>query len=492
MNRFLKKLLVAALTVTLILSGTLTAFGADSEGIKVQYNGENIAYSGTARIVDGRVVVPFREILESMGADVTYDSATKTIQVKTADREISFTAGGTDITITKNGVKTTEKMDVAPFIDKGQGITFVPVRFIAKSMGYCVGWDADEKTVVIIDPSSLVSDADTDFSIISKLMKSDLDLEKAYAMTGRFDMDVTTYAEPGSVMPGMDFSVTGSMSGVQQKADADFVMNLAFQFDKMLSKLTAEEKAQMQPLLSMFKDTTMKIKMDGDTGVTYMNSGIFSAIDPTVGANTWYKMNVYDTYEDMGIDMKSITGMSYSGIKLSEMLTASLAAMDYADTDTYQDIKITYSFIKNLIGDTAFTKKTEGSYTTYTLSLNQTSVLAAMTKTALSEGIPKDAMELKELGDLLNESSFGGTVMIKEKGGSLYEYDLKGNCALEDINCSFDMKGNQKNAEGNITIDQKDFIKMVVDVESHITETSVKPDLSLPKDAVVVDYPVMY
>ena len=448
MKLFMKKILAVTLTVTLILSGTVTAFGADSKGIKVQYNGEDITASGAAKIVDGRVMVPLRQTLESMGAE---------------DKEVLFTAGEKDM---------------------------VSVRFIAEKLGYGVGWDADDKTVVIIDPATLFTNADTDFSIISKLMKSDLDLEKAYATTGQFDMDITTYADPQSIMPGMDFSVSGKMTGVQQKSNADLVMSLAFQFDKMLSKLTVEEKTQMEPLLNMFKNANMKIKMDGETGITYMNSSLFSAIDPSVGANTWYKMNVYDTYEEMGIDLKSISNMSYSDVKLSEMLTASFSSMEYADTATYQDMKTTYTFLKNLIGDEAFARKTAGSYVTYTLNITQVSVLAALTKTALAEGISKDTMDLTEVGDLLNTSKIGANIMIKEKAGSLYEYGLKGSCSLEDLNCSFDMTGDQKNAVGQITVDQKDVMKMMMEVESHISETSTAPDLSLPADAVVVDYPM--
>lgn len=448
MKLIMKKLLAVTLAVTLILSGTVTAFGADSKGIKVQYNGEDITASGAAKIVDGRVMVPLRQTLESMGAE---------------DKEVLFTAGEKDM---------------------------VSVRFIAEKLGYGVGWDADDKTVVIIDPATLFTNADTDFSIISKLMKSDLDLEKAYATTGQFDMDITTYADPQSIMPGMDFSVSGKMTGVQQKSNADLVMSLAFQFDKMLSKLTVEEKTQMEPLLNMFKNANMKIKMDGETGITYMNSSLFSAIDPSVGANTWYKMNVYDTYEEMGIDLKSISNMSYSDVKLSEMLTASFSSMEYADTATYQDMKTTYTFLKNLIGDEAFARKTAGSYVTYTLNITQVSVLAALTKTALAEGISKDTMDLTEVGDLLNTSKIGANIMIKEKAGSLYEYGLKGSCSLEDLNCSFDMTGDQKNAVGQITVDQKDVMKMMMEVESHISETSTAPDLSLPADAVVVDYPM--
>ncbi|MEL7658053.1 MAG: hypothetical protein AAGU75_19330, partial [Bacillota bacterium] len=89
-----------------------------------------------------------------------------------------------------------------------------------------------------------------------------------------------------------------------------------------------------------------------------------------------------------------------------------------------------------------------------------------------------------------NSVDFGADIMIQEKSGSLYRYELKGNYSDEDINCTYDMAGNQKNTEGNVTIDMKDIMKMIIDVESHLYETSQSPDLSLPADAKVVEYPV--
>jgi hypothetical protein len=343
----------------------------------------------------------------------------------------------------------------------------------------------------VIDPATLFANADADFSILSKLMKSDLDLEKPYAATGSFDVDITTYADPASILPGMEFSVSGNMTGIQQKSNADMTMNLAFQFDKMLSKLTTEEKAMMEPMLAMFKDTSMKIKMDGETGVTYMNSSLFTALDPTAGANTWYKMNVYDTYQEMGIDLKSMTGMSYNNVKLSDMLAASFATMEYADVNTYEDIQTIYLFMKNLMGDDAFTKRTAGSYETYTLNVNQTSVLAALAKTALAVGITGESPELTEIENMLNNGKLDAKIMIQEKAGSPYKYDIDMNCTFEETTWIFDMAGDQKNAEGQFTFDQKDLMKLVMEIDSHVRETSTPPDLTLPADAVVVEYPMV-
>lgn len=489
MKTILKKVLAAALILTLVLSGTMTAFAADQSGIQVQYNGKNLVLTDAAKNVDGRVMLPFRQVLESMGATVSYDPATKIITAKTADRELSFAAGKTEVTIIKDGANSTVKMDVAPIVDKS--LTYVPVRFIAESLGYSVGWDAAAKTVVIIDPAALFTNADTDFSIVSKLMKSDLDLEKPYSSTGKFNMNVTTYPSPGAILSGMDFGLSGTMTGVQQKNNADMTITMAFNFDKMLTAMTPEEKTQMQVFFDMFKNTSMKVKMNGETGETYMNSSIFTAADPTVDKNTWYKMNVYDTYQDIGIDMKSLTGMSYSGVKLSELLTASLSASGTMDIGTYDDTVTTYQFLKNLMGDEAFSKITSGGTTTYTLNVNKTSIVAAMAKTALTEGVSVDKLDLSEAADMINSGTINANITIKEKAGSLSGYDLKADCVFDDVACNFVLVGDQLNATVKMTFDQKDVIKLTGEVESHIKATSEAPDLSLPADAKIVDYPTL-
>lgn len=490
MKRITKQFVAVLIILTLVLSGTATAFASDSNGIQVQYNGKDLVLADAAKNVNGRVMLPFREVLEAIGADVSYDPATKIITAKTADREIKFSAGNSEVTILLNGAAKSVKMDVAPYLDRSLSRTFVPVRFVAESLGYSVGWDSVEKTVIIIDPNTLFANADTDFSIISKLLKTDLDLEKSYASTGTFAMNMTSYEASGSFLSDLNFDMSGTITGVQQKSNADMDMKLALNFDKMLSTLTAEEKAQIEPFLAMYKNAEMKIKMNGETGDMYMNSSLFSATDPTVTANTWYKMNAYDTYENMGIDLKSLTDLSMNDMKVSEMLALSFSSQQYMTVSTYEDAKMGYELAKSLIGDEAFKKSTSGNITTYSLNLNQASVLAAIAKTALSNGMTTDDFDMTDLGALLDGTQVSSTIVIKDKAGVLYNYSIKGSAVVEDANCSFDMSGDQMNVVCNMTFDQKDVMKLIIDVESHIKESATAPDLTLPANAVVVDYPV--
>jgi hypothetical protein len=490
LKKYLKKLLVVTLIVILAMSGTVTAFGTESLSqteIKVQYNGKDIAFADAApKIINGRTMVPFRQVLETMGAEVTYIEATRTVIAKKEQIEFIFKIGGTDITINENGKTVVKKMDVIPYLDTKLKRTYVPARFMAESLGYFVGWDSINKTAIIIDTKTLLQNVDNDFSIIAKLMNSDLDLSKPYATSGNFDVDFTTY-NPMSPSEAMTFSINGDISGVQHMTNADLVINFLVNLDT--SKLPPEAQDSIKLMLEMLADSSMKIKMNGDTGIMYMNSNLYSTLDPSYDSNTWFKMDLFKMYDEMGFDIRPwMNRSSYSDIPMSEIANALFSSMEYCDTSTYQDMKVAYTFLKNLIGNDAFKQQTASGITTYSLSLNGSSILSALLKTVSAEGITMDSVDISDFGDIVKNMNISSDITIKEKNGTLYSYDIKANGEMEMGSFSLAMSGDQRNAVVNMTIDQENIMKMVISADSKLTETTKKPILDLPPDAKVVDY----
>jgi len=51
------------------------------------------------------------------------------------------------------------------------------------------------------------------------------------------------------------------------------------------------------------------------------------------------------------------------------------------------------------------------------------------------------------------------------------------------------MSGDQKNADADMTFDDKDVMKMIINMESHVTETTKAPDINPPADAKILEYP---
>ena len=486
MKRALCKLFVIVLVLMHSLSGTAAA--AVNTGIGAQYNGQDIVFTDAApKIINGRTMVPFRQILETMGATVTFDQQTQRVLVSKPDVEFSFMIGGTDITIKKDGAATVKKMDVAPFLDQQTNRTYVSARFMAESMGNSVFWDQDAQTAVIIDQTSIFANADQDFSIISKLLTMEMDLQKSYETNGSFQADVAI-SEKAAGADNLSMSFAGDMSGITQKSSAEMTMNMVINADNALASLSAEEKAQAQPILDMLKSITMKIKMDGESGSMYMNSNIFSLMDPSFTPNTWFKMNLFETYDKMGIDLRPMMSLNKSERSISELLQAYVMSMNSGTVDSYQEMKIGYAFMKNLLGDQAFSTTVSGSDKTHTLNLDKYDILAAISKTAMTEGIPMDSEALAEMTDAFREITLNADIVIKLKDGKLSNYDLMGNVSLEDMALAFHQAGDPQSSRVQMTMDQPELMTMTLSVDSSYVVTTKSPDLTLPADAKIVDY----
>lgn len=503
MRKNVRRLIVIVLVLALSLSGASVAFAGtgsspqatSDQGIKVQYNGELIAFSDAApMLVQGRTMVPFRQILETMGALVSYEPAGKTVRAVKGDLEFSFAIGGTDLMITKGGKTAAKKMDVAPYLDPKTGRTFVPARFMAEAMDYSVSWDQAAKTAVIIDPDTLFADADKDFSIIAKLMATNLDPAKAYETTGTFQADFSGLAGLLGAS-GMNFSIFGDMTGIQQGLDAEMDMNLSMNLDKVLESLSPEERAELEPLLQMFREIRMKIKMEGEGGEMLLSSNLFSLIDPAVDANTWYRMNLYETYDQMGVDIRELMNMSFEEPSVSTLLKAYLPTMAAGGVNSYKDMKLGYALMKNLFGNDAFTTTSSGSVTTHKLKLDKAHILSAIAKTAVSEALWADPAMLSELAGFPDSMELLADIVIREKEGKLYDYDFNGSFSFEDIKFSMLLRGDPLKSKVEMTIDQPDMIKMSIQADSSYWETAKTPNLTLSEGAKVLDYPlspVMY
>jgi len=117
------------------------ANAASSVGVEI--DDQLLTLNPGAQIVNERTLAPLRGIFEALGLTVNWDAATQTV---------TGTKDGTTITIpinsntaTVNG--TTVSLDVPAQIINNS--TFVPVRFIADSLGVTVNWDSENRIVEI-------------------------------------------------------------------------------------------------------------------------------------------------------------------------------------------------------------------------------------------------------------------------------------------------------------------------------------------------------
>jgi hypothetical protein len=128
-------------------------FGTPPSGeVPILYNDHHV-YAKPSRLKENRtlgalvrgntILVPLRSMFEQMGATVSYDPATKTVDVSKPGSDVKVTVGKPEVII--NG--ESRPLDVPPEIYKGAVV--VPVRVISEGMGAYVQWVGSKRLTVV-------------------------------------------------------------------------------------------------------------------------------------------------------------------------------------------------------------------------------------------------------------------------------------------------------------------------------------------------------
>lgn len=134
---------IRSIVLFLLLFSVLLTSVSFAEPIKVNVNGNRLLLPVDPVSKDGRTLVPLRAIFEALGATVDWDQSTKTVIGTQGNRVIKLQI---DNKIAKVDGKDVV-LDVPGTIINGS--TFVPVRFIAESLGAKVDWDTNTNTVIV-------------------------------------------------------------------------------------------------------------------------------------------------------------------------------------------------------------------------------------------------------------------------------------------------------------------------------------------------------
>lgn len=109
--------------------------------ITVILDSKEISFTIMPEIVEGRTMVPMRELFELLGATVNWDSDTRTVAANKERSSVKLQIDNTAVNM--NGIE--KQMEAAPYIKNGR--TMVPLRFASVALGIRVGWDDETNTI---------------------------------------------------------------------------------------------------------------------------------------------------------------------------------------------------------------------------------------------------------------------------------------------------------------------------------------------------------
>lgn len=154
-----KILSIFALVLAGLMLTSVSGFAAqknDYEKIPVSIGGE-LLENGNALLIDEITYVPLRKLAETVRPDskITYNDRTKTATVSYGDTKITVTTGLRYISV--NGRYFYGKSPVKNV----NGSLYVPIRPLAKALGFDVEWNAASRSVNLVRESWTVEDAES-------------------------------------------------------------------------------------------------------------------------------------------------------------------------------------------------------------------------------------------------------------------------------------------------------------------------------------------
>ena len=152
-NRLSRVIISLMLVLGLILSTQISVLAneammaEDERPVTVFVHGEQVIFEGQQPvIINNRTLIPARGVFEKLGFDVDWDPEERQVIITNEDNHMVLTIGSNRFE--HNGVRNIT-LDVAAQIINDR--TMIPIRFPVERIGYEVLWDAETRTVNILD-----------------------------------------------------------------------------------------------------------------------------------------------------------------------------------------------------------------------------------------------------------------------------------------------------------------------------------------------------
>ena len=369
----MRRITAVLAAVMMVFSLNIASFAEDysadptiyTEGYHVMLNGEYVTFTDAVPVnKQGRIMVPFRAILEALGAKVDWIDETRTVTAKTDDTFISFRVGQPNIDVTKNGEKSVKVMDVVPYIDPSNDRTYVSTRFVSEALGFTVGWDSEDRTAVIIDYETLFGDADKIFTKMDAFLKS-AGLKKGVTREMTLDINVHETAEGEEMVKSLngkllqkDLSGSGSLT---QSMDMAMMIETIFADTGM--GMTDEDRELMAEL----DEIRMDLVLDMNNGDMYMKTSANDLLYGEEYTDTWIRMDLGEMYGGMGVDLPEMTRQSLAGTLTirGQLMKMGAATAENMTIGTYDEMLRQYKILKAMLSDPVLSVTTSKGVTEY-------------------------------------------------------------------------------------------------------------------------------
>ncbi|WP_317366565.1 glycosyl hydrolase family 18 protein [uncultured Tyzzerella sp.] len=291
----MKKILNLLSVIIFTLALSFTVFANDWVNLKLNYDGKIHNYSAEKVhitidskeieqlkmepiIIDGRTLVPLRDVFEEMGAEILWDDKKKEVTIKKDDNTIIFKIGSKEAI--KNSIDVI-KLDVPAKIINGY--TMVPIRAISDSIGCSVEWDNNIRTIIIETP---INNITTTTETITEVTTNNIEpvanqkqdgIKIVWDQTNKSinDSDIKRKAINGlDVLSPTWFEIKNSKGDIEDKGSIEYskwAKEQGYQlwglvsnsFDKIITHDTLSDPNKRSKIINTLLEYAKKYNLDG-------------------------------------------------------------------------------------------------------------------------------------------------------------------------------------------------------------------------------------
>ena len=450
------------------------ALGGVPGQIGVMVNGKYVRFGSVApEISKGRTMIPVRALVKTLGGKVSYQDKVVTFVLN--GYTYQFTIGSTTVTVTsaEDGGKRLPDivMDCAPYIKHSR--TYVPIRFIAKALGYKVGWDEELRTAILLDRDALADQIDGQFTIINKAMQgssaSALEEGKNIRADVKGNLTVTAFDTINGDKT-YEASLTAAEILGEEAANVKLSVklsdNVAEELEKQLagSGTDAEESAALLRLMvDGLEDMEVILNRKGQGWLR------MAALDELAGTdNVWM---------DLGLDT-AWSGLASGGTQAATVGSALAASIDVNSVESCVSAGRMAGLLYELYGDDKFT--TSGGESTRTMGADDLMAVVYHEMGMSEEDIEAAKAAFKE---------YRITMKVDGKGGVAVTFvmETESQAGVPAMRITMDTKQDA----GNAAVDMSFHIANLCEGKLTLTQTwgttTEVPETQPPEGAVVVD-----
>ncbi|MGI5963729.1 MAG: copper amine oxidase N-terminal domain-containing protein [Lawsonibacter sp.] len=426
MKKLFRTMLCAAL---LTMAVSIPTFAAETQvpekqgDFYVLVNGQYVTFTDAVpQIKDSRSCLPFVAVFEQLGfaeEDMTWDNATKTVTATKDDTTISLSIGKTAITLSTGTEDAKEiSTDVAPYVDPTTSRTYVPFGLVADALGYSVGWDAQQKAVIIDDVDAILEANTETYALMDQYMAySKTFYEENQKVTGAYSMNMDVTSEADGSSSDLAFDLTGNYNMLTAGSTAfEMTTDMTMDMTMTLDGTDVSDMLQGEDGIQLPMTIDMELRGDMGTGAFYYQCAALDQLimGQTDSSGCWYKLDLKQIFDEMS----QLTGMDYATLlKLSQASTEQafaetldtmlrampLTSVDFTTTDYL-------NMLNAMLGDSAFEK----SGSSYVNTLEQDGVKMIFTLTTSGSEVNGYSMEFVTADPALAGMEMSITASMKE------------------------------------------------------------------------------